>query len=96
MNWYNKISQVLNTNYPEKNDPEIVRGPKQAICPYHKGMRVRDRRKGMANPQEFGVVDSIKNNIMIIVWNPNKKNEKKEKFNINEDSEKLALIVAEV
>lgn len=97
MNWYKKISQVLNMEYPEKNDPEIVRGPKSAIVPYKEGVKVRDRRKGMANPQEFGIIDSLKDNIMTIIWNPDdKKKKREEKFDINEDSEKTALIVAEV
>jgi hypothetical protein len=99
-NWYDKIkiSQVIPVCDVKEEDPEIHKGPKPITkSKYRVGMRVRDRRKGLANPQEFGVVDSVQGDIVKIVWNPNDKNKRREeKFNAVEDTETLSLIVAEV
>ncbi len=101
--WYDKI-KTSNTiskplPVPQEEDPEVHKGPQPMEAKYQKGMRVRDRRKGLVVPQDFGVVYSINNNtnIMIILWNPdNKEKKREEKFDMVEDTEKLSLIVAEV
>ena len=99
-NWYNTVkkAQVVEPRAVPiiREDMEIVKGPKKMSPQYYKGMRVRDRRKGMVNPQEFGVVDSISDNIISIIWNPDKKKKRKEKFDMVEDTEILSLIVAEI
>jgi len=99
-NWYNKIkkSQTIPDGcIGDVDDPEIHKGPSPIESKYRRGMRVRDRRRGVANPQEFGIVDSVRGNLIEIVWSPNdKKNKRVEKFDAVEDTEKLSLIVAEV
>ena len=98
-NWFKKIvvaQAIPEGPVPERNI-EVVKGPKEAIPPYQVGMRVRDRRKGVANPQEYGKVKVIKDNKMKVVWNPdNKKKKREEIFDIIKDLEALSLIVAEV
>ena len=101
MSWYNEIkkSQVIEPRAVsiERFDPDIVKGPQKAHPQYQKGMKVRDRRKGAANPQEYGIVDSISGNMIVIMWNPDqKKKKRKEKFDVVEDTEILSLIVAEI
>ena len=99
-NWYNNIkkAQIVEPRAVPitREDAEVIKGPKKMNPQYYRGMRVRDRRKGMVNPQEFGIVDSISDNILTITWNPNKKNKRREKFDMVEDTEILSLIVAEV
>jgi putative nucleotidyltransferase with HDIG domain len=100
-NWFKKI-KISQTITPaavplSKEDPEIIKGPKQAHPQYYTGMLVRDRRKGMVNPQEYGRVETIKGNKIKILWNPDKKDKKREEiFDMVEDTEILSLIVAEV
>jgi hypothetical protein len=79
------------------SDKEIVNGPKESVLSYEPGMRVRDRRKGIATPQEFGIIKNIKDNIMTISWHgTDKKKEREEKIDMIEDTIRLHLIVAEV
>ncbi len=101
--WYNEIKTSNTISkpllVPQEEDPEVHKGPEPMEAKYQKGMRVRDRRKGLVVPQDFGVVHSVNkdNNIMIIVWNPDDKEKKREeKFDVVEDTAKLSLIVAEV
>jgi len=100
VNWYGaiKLSQTIDNGCLDKDlDTEVHKGPKSIKSKYKKGMRVRDRRRGMVNPQNFGVVDSVMGNIVKIIWNPDDKNKRREeKFDVVEDTEKLSLIVAEV
>jgi len=101
LNWFKKI-KLSNTIskplfVPQEDDPEVVRGPQEARPKYYKGMRVRDRRKGVVVPQEYGRVDDIRGDQIKIVWNIDDKEKKKEEiFNMVEDTEVLSLIVAEV
>jgi hypothetical protein len=97
-NWFRKTCQAIPSGEVDDTiDPEIVKGPNQCPHKYHKGMRVRDRRKGMANPQEYGIVDSIHGNKVKIIWNPEDKDKKKvDVFDLVEDTHVLSLIVAEV
>jgi len=100
-NWFKKVKKsqiVLPMAFPVKeDDPEIVKGPNEAHPQYYIGMIVRDRRKGVANPQEYGKVEDIKDNKIKIVWNPNDKDKKRERiFDVIEDTAALSLIVAEV
>lgn len=95
-NWFKQVkSQAIPLGDISDNDEDIVKGPGFPQCPYRKGMRVRDRRRGMVNPQEYGVVDDIKNNKVIIVWNNNGE-KKKSIFDLTNDMETLSMIVAEV
>jgi len=99
-NWFKKtkISQVLNSKDGIlQEDIDIIKGPKESTPRYKKGMKVRDRRKGTVNPQEYGVVDRIEGNKMKIIWNPDNKESKREEiFDMVENTEILSFIVAEV
>ena len=100
-NWFKKTknSQVapLSEENAASKDPEIKEGPKEALPKYQVGMKVRDRRKSVSQPQNYGKVESIKGNEVKIVWNyGDKENRKEEIFNMIEDTEILSLIVAEV
>ena len=99
-NWFKKtkISQVLDSedSIPQE-DIDIIKGPKESAPKYSRGMKVRDRRTGIVNPQEYGVVDRIEGNKMKIIWNPDNKDSKREEiFDMVENTEILSFIVAEV
>jgi len=83
---------------PGQKDPEIIKGPKIQPSSYEVGMIVRDRRKGIANPQKHGKIVSIKGNAITIEWEPKNSKEKKIKqvLDLVEDTHLLSLIVAEV
>ena len=99
-NWFKKVkvSQVAPLIGDESDDdPEVKKGPKEALPKYEIGMRVRDRRKSVSQNQNYGKVESIKDNEVKIVWNPDDKEKRKEEvFNMVENTEILSLIVAEV
>jgi len=99
-NWFKKIkvSQVPPLNGVEKvEDPEIEKGPVPAPPKYQVGMKVRDRRRGVSQPQEYGKVEMIKGDEVKIVWNPGDKEKKREEiFNMIEDTEILSMIVSEI
>ena len=60
-------------------------------------MKVRDRRKGVANPQEYGTITKICGNKITIVWNPeDKKKRRQQVLDAVEDTEVLSFLVAEV
>lgn len=104
-NWFKKIkkSQVLSgvggnveVNKIDYKDEGIVTGLKPAKCPYKPGMKVRDRRKGLALPQEYGRVKYVNDNEITIQWyDSNDKKLNKQKFKID-DTVALSAIVAEV
>jgi hypothetical protein len=96
-NWFkkNKISQIV--NMPNIEDPEIKKGPKNMASKFKVGMMVRDRRNSLSQNQDYGKVDYINGNKMIITWNFNDKDKKrKETFDVVEDTEILSLIVSEI
>lgn len=99
-NWYSKVVQaqaVPQGTLPSSNDPEIVRGPEPQDHRYEVGMKVRDRRKGVANPQEYGTITKICGNKITIVWNPeDKKKRRQQVLDAVEDTEVLSFLVAEV
>ena len=99
-NWFKKIkiSQEAPLSGVEKTeDPEIKKGPKETSSKYRIGLKVRDRRKSISQPQEFGRVESIKDNKIKIVWNPGDKERRREEFfDMVEDTEVLSLIVSEI
>lgn len=101
-NWFKKaqsppVSEMRNVPKDYDTDPEVKKGPGPAKPKYYEGMKVRDRRKGVANPQEYGRVDKVKGNEVKIVWSPDDKDRKREEiFNMIEDTELLSMIVAEV
>jgi CRISPR-associated endonuclease Cas3-HD len=99
-NWFKKIkvSQVPILEQTENvEDPEIKDGPNEAAPKYYVGMKVRDRRRAISQPQEFGTVDDIKGNEIKIIWSPKDKEKRREEiFNMIEDTEILSLIVSEV
>jgi len=98
-NWFRKAQSPTVSRpmpVPQEEDPEIKKGPGEARPQYYTGMRVRDRRKGTATPQEYGVVEAIRGNDMKIVWSPDDKEKKREEvFDMVEDTEILSLIVME-
>ncbi len=100
-NWFKKI-KTSNTianpmPVPQEGDPEVVKGPKEARPKYYTGMKVRDRRKGIVVPQEYGRVEAVRGDQVKIVWNPDNKDKKREEvFDMVENTEILSLIVAEV
>ena len=99
-NWFTKIktSQVASLIGDESTvDPEIKKGPKKAEPKYERGMKVRDRRRSISQPQAYGTVECIKGDKMKIVWNPDsKENRKEEVIDMVQDTALLSMIVAEV
>ena len=95
-NWYSKIKKAQTLLIPSQCDSEIKKGPKLMGHNFQQGMKVRDRRKGMVNPQDYGIVEEVKGNIIVIKWNPGSERERKEKFDSVRDSVALSLIVAGV
>jgi tRNA nucleotidyltransferase/poly(A) polymerase len=102
-NWFKKavtspqVTELRSVPKDYDNDPEVKKGPAEARPQYYTGMKVRDRRKGVANPQEYGIVDAVRGNQVRIIWNPDNKEKKREEiFDMVEDTEMLSLIVAEV
>jgi len=88
-NWYKKIK------LSQKED--IVFGPSKQNHKYQTGERVRDRRKGLAIPQEYGIIEKVDGDNITIKWyRKGKKDPIREKFNALEDSIALNLIVAEI
>lgn len=99
-NWFKKVktAQVAALSGDvQTQDPEIKKGPKEALPKYQVGMKVRDRRNSVSQQQTYGVVEAIKGNKMKIVWNPDSKEKRQEEVvDMVENTEILSLIVAEV
>jgi tRNA nucleotidyltransferase/poly(A) polymerase len=99
-NWFKKAQTPTVSRprlVPQENDPDIRKGPVKAKPKYYVGMKVRDRRKGAVNPQDYGVVNGIKGNKVKILWNPDSKDRKKEEiYDMVEDTAILSMIVTEV
>lgn len=99
-NWFKKVkvSQVAPLIGDESDDdPEVKKGPKKALPKYYRGMKVRDRRRSVSQPQGYGKVQQINGDKMKIVWNPDsKENRKEEIFDMVQDTAILSMIVAEV
>jgi tRNA nucleotidyltransferase/poly(A) polymerase len=96
-NWYGKmkISQQSRPQpLPKEDEKDVVKGPLPHESKYQVGMRVNDRRKGVALKQEYGEVKNIEGTTMKIVWfNSQGKREKEEYFDIVQDTIPLSLIV---
>ncbi len=99
-NWFKKvkISQVAPLSGESTiEDPEIKKGPDNILPKYQVDMKVRDRRRSVAQAQQFGKVESIKGNKIKIVWNPGDKEKRREEiFDMVENTEILSLIVEEI
>jgi hypothetical protein len=99
-NWYKrvKVSQAVPEGEVFESDKGVKFGPLPAKPSYTEGMKVRDRRNGVALPQEFGIVSKISGNKMKIDWyeREGKKKNRSEVFDLVDDTIKLSLIVAEV
>ncbi len=99
-NWFKKrkVSQVAPLLGDESDDdPEVKKGPKEAIPKYERGMKLRDRRRSVSQPQAFGRVEYVKDNKVKIIWNPDsKENRKEEIIDMVQDTALLSMIVAEV
>lgn len=99
-NWFKRVveSQSIPTGELSPNvDPEIKEGPDESHHKFKKGQRVRDRRRGMVTPQEYGIVESVNGNKIVILWNPEDKDKKRrDTFDAVKDIATLSLIVAEV
>jgi len=99
-NWFKKVkvSQVAPLIGNESDDdPEVKKGPKKALPKYERGMKVRDRRRSVSQPQGYGKVEQIDGDKMKIVWNSGSKEDRKEEiFNMIQDTAILSMIVAEV
>ncbi len=104
-NWYKKvISQVLPsspyldpdgtiTEYLDKGE---VKGPKMCKPPFEVGMKIRDRRKGAAFPQEYGVVLEVDDKQMKIEWIDSKNKKNKEQIYNLDDTISLHSLIAKV
>ena len=89
-----KIAQIV--CLPKTEDTEIKKGPKPVKPNYEVGTIVRDRRKSVSQPQDYGKVEAIKGNKVKIVWNFDSKDKRREEvFDMVEDTELLSLIVSE-
>jgi tRNA nucleotidyltransferase/poly(A) polymerase len=99
-NWFKKVkvSQVAPLmGDASDDDPEVKKGPGKAFPKYHRGMRVKDRRRSVSQAQGYGKVVQIDGDKMKIVWNPgDKENRKEEIFDMVQDTAILSMIVAEV
>lgn len=96
-NWYGmvKSSQVA-TPYPIKNEMDgIKKGPAEAVFPFSVGMKVRDRRKGAALPQEYGIIRTVNDGKMIVEWH-NKDGSKSNKTYSLDDTVAIHEIITEV
>jgi len=95
--WYGKMKTAQQSQthpLPKEDETDVVKGPKPHASKYEVGMKVNDRRKGVALKQSYGEVDSIEGNKMKIIWfNGEGKKAKEEIFDIVEDTLELALIV---
>lgn len=95
--WYGKMKTALSSRpqpLPKEDETDVVKGPKPHQSKYEVGMRVNDRRKGVALRQEYGEVKNIEGNKMKIVWfNAKGKSVKEEIFDTVEDTLELAMIV---
>ena len=82
--WYGKMKtsqQARPQPLPKEDETDVVKGPKPHEPKYQVGMKVNDRRKGVALKQEYGEVKAIEGNKMKIVWfNSEGKAQKKEIF----------------
>ena len=99
-NWFKKMkmSQAAPLIGDESDDdPEVKKGPEEAKPKYHRGMKVRDRRRSVSQPQGYGRVEYVKDHKMKIVWNPDSKEKRAEEiFDRVQDTDRLSMIVAEV
>ncbi|KKM59934.1 hypothetical protein LCGC14_1546890, partial [marine sediment metagenome] len=103
-NWFKRIkkSQVLpgiggdkevsSIDYKEEG---IVTGLKPAKCPYSNGMKIRDRRKGLAVPQEYGRIVNVDNDEITIQWYDSENKAKNKQKIKTDDTVALSAIVAE-
>ena len=86
--WYGKMKTSQQSRpqpLPKEDETDVVKGPKPHESKYQVGMRVNDRRKGVALKQEYGEVKAIEGNQMKIVWfDKNDKKQKEEFFDIVE------------
>lgn len=96
-NWYGKMKTSQQSRpqpLPKEDETDVVKGPKPHASKYQIGMKVNDRRKGVALKQEYGEVMNIEGNEMKINWfNKEGKKHKEEIFDIVEDTIPLSLIV---
>lgn len=96
-NWYGKMKvsqQSRPQPLPKEDETDVVKGPQPHESKYQVGMKVNDRRKGVAFKQGYGEIKSIDGNEMKIVWfNKEGKKQKEEVFDIVEDTVPLSLIV---
>ena len=74
---------------PSDNTPVLLQIESQL------DMEVRDRRRSISQPQQYGRVQSIKGNKVKFVWDSHNK-EKEEVFDMVEDTEILSLIISEI
>jgi len=83
MNWYSLQKRAYevpsdNVQGPQiEKDPEVTYMKREAVFPFREGDKVRKRR-ALGMKQMFGVVRSIRNNIMLVEWD----NGQKTKFDI--------------
>lgn len=101
INWYQKEKMSSQSLVPDSRrrdmfDKEITRGPVPAVLPYREGMKVRNRRKGIGMPQEYGIIKNINGEKMAIQWFDRKQRPtQKEIFNLG-DTVALSAIVSAI
>ncbi len=95
-NWYKevKISQCLDDANNIREKDEIVY-PEKSISKYRIGMRVRDKRKGIAVPQEMGEITSISDNNIEVTWHDSKGRKKNKQIFSLKDTVAIAAILEE-
>lgn len=99
-NWFKKIKEsqaVENGVINNEANQDTKSGPGISKHKFYVGMKVRDRRRGLSNNQEYGVVSSVNGNKITITWSPDDKKKKRiQKFDAVENTEILSFIVSEV
>tara|TARA_Y100000310_G_scaffold311548_1_gene357909 strand:- start:2500 stop:4929 length:2430 start_codon:yes stop_codon:yes gene_type:complete len=96
MNWFKNAQSVVD-NYinPVENEEGIKKYPPGPPFGFEVGMKVRDRRQGVALPQEYGIVKRIDNGKMEVEWSDTKRKDKKQVFDMD-DTVAIYKILAEV
>jgi len=96
MNWFKKSQSVLDKDINAiENKDGIKKYPPSPSFAFKANMKVRDRRQGVALPQEYGVINKIDDGKMEVEWFKTKRKNKKQIFN-TDDTVSIYKILAEI